>query len=260
MRRHPRFLVTRPQGQSQDLCDRLRAIGIEPVEVPAISIEPPVSYDDLDRAIRELGRYDWGLVTSQNAVAAMLERAARLGVTLLLPRLQWAAIGPGTAEALRRHGVNNVWMPSRFLSEAAGSELPAVAGDRVLRIRAEVASDDPATLLRARGIEVTEVVAYRTVEAPSSSRPLLRDALNAGIEGVVFTSASTVRGLIRLAQTIERSDDIGRLFIVAIGPVTAAELEAMGLLAAVVANDHSIDGIVNVLRERGMSHADIAPA
>lgn len=259
MRGRRRFLVTRPKGRSEELCARLRAIGIEPIEVPAISIEPPLSYEDLDRAITELETYDWVLVTSGNAVAAVFERASILGVPLAMPRRQWAAIGPGTAEELRRRGVDHVWIPNRFLSEAAGSELPAVAGDRVLRIRAELASDAPAALLRARGIEVTEVAAYRTVEAPPASRELLRDALDSGVEGVIFTSASTVRGLLRLAQSVERGDGIRRLLIVAIGPVTAAEVEAMGLRAWVVANEHSIDGIVNVLRERGMSHADVTP-
>jgi uroporphyrinogen III methyltransferase/synthase len=260
MRPHPRLLVTRPRGQSERLCGRLREIGIEPVEVPAVAIEPPDSYEELDRAIAGLDRFDWVLVTSQNAVGAMFERLAVVAAGRPSPRLHWAAIGPGTAEALRLRGVNNVWIPSRYLSEVVGAELPAVAGDRVLRIRSEVASTAPAELLRARGIEVDEVVAYRIIEAPPASRPRLRDALAAGVDGVLFTSASTVRGLLRLADETGLGGELRRLLIIVIGPVTASAVESAGLRPGIVARLHSIDGIINALRERGISHADITPA
>jgi len=260
MRPRPRLLVTGPHGQSERMCGRLREIGIEPVEVPAVAILPPDSYEELDRAIATLDRFDWVLVTSQNAVAAMFERLAVVAAGKPLPPLHWAAIGPGTAEALRLRGVNSVWIPTRYLSEAVGAELPAVAGERVLRIRSELASAAPAELLRAKGIEVDEVVAYRILEAPPASRQRLRDAVETGADGVLFTSASTVRGLLRLADETGLGDELRRLPIVVIGPVTASAVESAGLRPRIVADVHSIDGIVNVLRERGISHADITPA
>lgn len=260
MRPRARLLVTRPHGQSERLCWRLREAGIEPVEVPAIAIVPPDSYEELDRAIAELDKYDWVLVTSKNAVAAMFERLAVVTPGRPLPRLRWAAIGPGTAAALRSRGVDNVWIPSRYLSEVVGAELPAVAGDRVLRIRSEIASAAPTELLRAKGLEVDEVVAYRILEAPPASRQRLRDALEAGVDGVLFTSASTVRGLLRLADETGLTAELRGLLIVAIGPVTSSAVESAGLRAGIVATVHSIEGIVDVLRERGISHVDITPA
>lgn len=260
MRPGARLLVTGPHGQSERICGRLREIGIEPVEVPAVAIVPPDSYEELDRAIADLDRFDWVLVTSQNAVAAMFERLAVVAAERPLPRLHWAAIGPGTAQALRSRGVARVWVPTRYLSEAVGAELPAVAGERVLRIRSEVASAVPAELLRAKGIEVDEVVGYRIVEAPTASRQRLRDALEGGVDGVLFTSASTVRGLLRLAEETGLGDELRQLLIVAIGPVTASAVESAGLRAGLVAKVHSIDGIVNALRERGITHVDITPA
>ncbi|MGH2398562.1 MAG: uroporphyrinogen-III synthase [bacterium] len=256
----PRLLVTGPEGQSDRLCVRLRENGIEPVKVPAIAIEPPESYEDLDRAIAELERYEWILVTSRNAVTAMFDRIAVVAAGRTLPRLHFAAIGPGTDESLRLRGVSDVWIPSRYLSEVMGAELPAVAGDRVLRIRSEIGSRAPAELLRARGVEVHEVVAYRIIEAPPASRQSLRDAVEEGLDGVLFTSASTVRGLLRLADVTGLRDTLTQLPIVVIGPVTASAVEAAGLRAHIVADMHSVDGIVNVLRERGFSHADVTPA
>lgn len=261
MRPGARLLVTRPDGQSESLCARLREIGIEPVEVPAVAIVPPESFETLDGAVARLERYDWVLVTSRNGVEALFDRLDALARHDGIPSaLRWAAIGPGTAQALRSRGVARVWVPSRYLSEAVGAELPAVAGERVLRIRSEVASAVPAELLRAKGIEVDEVVGYRIVEAPTASRQRLRDALKGGVDGVLFTSASTVRGLLRLAEETGLGDELRQLLIVAIGPVTASAVESAGLRAGLVAKVHSIDGIVNVLRERGITHVDITPA
>ena len=106
-------------------------------------------------------------------------------------------------------------------------ELPVVAGARVLVVRGDLADQELAKALRARGGEVDDVVGYRTREAPVSSRPLLRRALADGpIDAVVFTSGSTVRGLVALARA--ESLDIAAIPSVCIGPETAAEARRAG--------------------------------
>ncbi|MDR7552002.1 MAG: uroporphyrinogen-III synthase [Armatimonadota bacterium] len=253
-----RLLVARPEGQAETLCARLRDLGIEPVPVPAIEIVPPESSADLERAIARLPEYDWLVFTSRNAVAAVFDRLPLLGRGASLPRL--LAIGPATAQALRDRGVRDVWMPSRALSEAIGEEMPIRAGERVLRLRAERASAEPTRLLRDRGAVVDEVVVYRTVEAPPASRSLLAAAVRDGLDGVIVTSASTVRGLVRLAQDVGCLETLRALPTVAIGPVTARALEEAGLRVDLVASTHTAEGIVAVLRERGIPHAGVAPA
>ena len=253
-----RVLITRPEGHNGGLAARLREIGVEPVEVPAVRIEPPASFEDLDRAIAALDGFDWILLTSQNAAAALFGRLSVAASGRPMPRrLQWAAIGSGTADALRARGIRDVWTPSRYLSEAVAEELPARAGERVLRVRAEIASEIPARDLRLRGVKVSEVTASRTVEAPPASREPLARALREGVDAAIFTSASTVRGLIRLAEEVGQAEALSTLLIVAIGPVTARALLDAGLRAGVVAPVHTIEGIVNVLRERRTTRAGV---
>lgn len=250
-----RVIVTRPEGQNGELAAGLRAIGWDAVEVPAIAIEPPASYDDLDRAIAGLDRFDWILFTSRNAVGSFFDRLALAAPGRELAPVRAAAIGPGTAEALGARGVSPVWIPSRFLSEAVAEELPAAAGQRVLRLRAEAASAVPARALRERGVDVVEVVAYRTVEGPAASRERLRAAMEEGVEAVVFTSASTVRGLVRLAAETGYAAALRALLLVAIGPVTSRALEEAGLRPGLVAAVHTIDGIIASLAERRNARA-----
>lgn len=254
MPRRLRILVTRPADQAVALTDRLRAIGVEPVAVPTVAILPPASFDAVDRALRNLDRYDWVLFTSPNGVRAFFGRYAVLGlVSTLPPSIRWAAIGPGTADAMTARGISPVWMPSRYLGEVVADELPAHPGQWILRVRADIASSLPAQRLRARGMVVDEVVAYQTQEAPEGSREVFAHAWAAGIDGVVFTSASTVRGFARLAAGLLQGP--WDLLVIAIGPVTAKAVEAAGWPVHLVASEHSIDGIVRLLKERSDSGA-----
>lgn len=252
-----RVLITRPREHAERLAARLRALDIEPVIVPAVSFEPPATYNPVDDAVRGLDRYQWVLFTSRTGARVFFERVAAAGRTLPT-QIRWAAVGPGTAEALRDHGIGKVWTPSRYLSETVGVELPAKPGDHVLRVRAETASPLPAERLRARGVVVDEVVAYRTVEAPPESSRRLKEALAGGLDGVIFTSASTVRGFAQLVRTARVDRQIERLAFIAIGPVTADALRALGWPVHLVADEHSVDGIVELFQGRQVDASGIA--
>jgi uroporphyrinogen-III synthase len=242
-----RYIVTRPAGHAPFLSRALREIGIEPVEVPTVTIIPPESWNALDDALHRVREYDWILLTSRSGVDALFERA---GGEMVWPSgLRWAAIGPGTASALRARGVTGVWMPSRYLGDAVAAEMPVSPGERVLRIRAEQASAVPSAGLRGRGVEVTDVIAYRTKFPGDTSRAQLARALADGVEGVIFTSASTVRGFMHLLDAAAVRASIGAIRLVAIGPVTAAAIRDEGFVPDAVAAEHSVQGIVRALAE-----------
>lgn len=76
-----RVLVTRAAHQAGKLSEGLRAAGFEAVEVPVLEIRPPATFAALDRALRQLDGYDWLIFTSANAVRAVVERAAALGIS-----------------------------------------------------------------------------------------------------------------------------------------------------------------------------------
>ena len=82
-----------------------------------------------------------------------------------------AAVGPGTARALRESGfpVHAVARASRAegLAETLGGEVRA--GSRVLWARAEVAGDVLPAALRTSGATVDEVPLYRTVASPRAA-------------------------------------------------------------------------------------------
>lgn len=248
-----RVLVTRPRAQSRDLCDRLKALGARPVAVPTISILPPAAGGPLDQALRRLREYDWVVVTSANGARACVARARATEVDLASAGVRWAAIGPATAAVLQEAGIAVAMTPSRFLTDGIAMEWPGNAGERVLLPRTDAAPPGLAEALRARGAVVDEITAYRTVLAPARSRARLRHLVAAGgIDAVVFTSASTVRGLVRLLGDDRRA--LAGIDIVSIGPVTAAAVVAEGFSPAVVAQPHTIEGLLDALVAHRRSH------
>ena len=117
-------LVTRSWEQAQELARRLEAEGARALLFPTIAIRPPASPQALAEALKALDRYRWLVLTSPNGVEAVrraLEGMGRDGAALR--RVQVAAVGPGTAEALRAWGVEPDLVPARFETEALAEAL-----------------------------------------------------------------------------------------------------------------------------------------
>src|SRR5206468_470902 len=98
-----RVLVPRTKDQAGEMSDRLRAYGAVPVEVPTIAVEPPRSPAQMDRAIKGLvtGRYGWIVFTSVNAVKAVREKFAELGLDArAFAGVKVACVGESTADAV----------------------------------------------------------------------------------------------------------------------------------------------------------------
>src|SRR5438270_7868380 len=100
-----RILVTRAAQQAGKLSEGLRALGAEPVEVPVLEMVPPVSFEALDRALRQIGHYHWIIFTSANTVEALKTRGEAIGVAPVAAcRAKVAAVGAATASAAREAG------------------------------------------------------------------------------------------------------------------------------------------------------------
>ena len=241
-----RVVVTRGRPQASALTTLLRDLGARTVEVPVIDIGPPV---DGGRALHEAaaalgeGRYAWVVFSSANAVEPLVEalRDARA-----FGGARIAAIGPGTAEALARCRLVPDLVPGRAVAEGLLDVFPdppdpaSAAPGRVLMPRAAVARDVLPDGLTARGWRVEVVEAYRT----QRGRPepdLLSGARTA--DAICFTASSTVTGFVDVAGVAHVPP-----VVACIGPVTAATARKAGLDVTVVAEQHTIPGLVHALR------------
>jgi uroporphyrinogen III methyltransferase/synthase len=226
-----RIVVTRARAQAGSLVERLRDLGAEVDECAVIRTEP-LAGPPIDAAAYELV-----CVTSPNAPRLLLERCggdarAFAGVTV-------AAIGPGTAAALREAGLVADVVAERSVAEGLLEALPDdLTGTRALVACPEEARDMLPEGLRAAGADVDIVALYRTLAA----RPRHPERMLSA-DAVAFTSSSTVT---RFAEALAGHDLTG-IRGVSIGPVTSATARDLGVGVIAEAPEHDLDGLVSTL-------------
>ncbi len=231
----PRVLVTRPAAQAERQIEALAARGLEPIAIPTIEIRPVDAGGALDAAVLRATEASWIVVTSANGGAAILDAAARLGADLTSAR--WAAVGSATKAELEARGIRVAFTPSAAGGETLAAELPVAPGDTVLLPRADIADGRLVAALEARGARVDAVIAYRTHEAPEASRERLRALFAAGdLEAIVFTSGSTVRGLLGLLGSAHRRL-ARRTLAGCLGETTGVVARAAGFERVLIAPD-----------------------
>jgi uroporphyrinogen III methyltransferase/synthase len=246
-----RVLVPRTKDQAAPMVARLRTYGAHSEEVPTISVEPPRSPLQMDKAIRGLveGRYEWVAFTSVNAVKAVREKFEEYGLDArAFSGLKVAVVGEVTAQALQAWGIEPDLVPEGEQSASGlAAEFPPYDDvldpiNRVFLPRADIATETLAEGLKELGWEVEDVTAYRTVRATPPPAPV-REAIKTGkFDAVVFTSSSTVRNLVGIAGKPHPST-----IIAVIGPATERTCEEHGLRVDVIASKPSVVELADAL-------------
>jgi uroporphyrinogen III methyltransferase / synthase len=201
-----KVIVTRPRAQAGPLVTRLELIGHEVVECPLIEIERTS-----DEPIDAEG-YDWVVITSPNGADEIARRGRNL------PKL--AAVGPGTAERLREHGLEPSFVARVSSQDGLLAQFPRPAG-RVLFAAAENSRRGPIDELGADFVPL-----YAT-------RLLAPDPPDGDV--VVLASGSAARAYAGIG---------GRAPAVSIGPQTSRVAASVGLTVVAEAFTHDLDGLV----------------
>jgi uroporphyrinogen-III synthase len=220
------------------------------VEIPAIEIVPPKSYALLDRAIGNLSKYEWLIVTSANGVAALASRMKELTIVAgAFSGLKIAAVGAATARALREMGLEVAVTPAEYVAESLVEALgDQVRGQRVLLARAAVARDVIPDALRARGAAVEVVDAYQTV-IPTESVTKIRTIFKLSVripDAATFTSSSTVTNFLNLLREAGIEAPTA-MRAVSIGPITSRTLRENGWEPAAEAEPHDLGGLLEAV-------------
>lgn len=268
-----RVVVTRAGAAAARLSGRLRSLGALVSELPAIRTVPT------GEELPALEGVDLVCVSSPAAASALAEGLAAKGLDLrALAGATIAAVGPGTADALLRHGIRADLVPTRAVSEGLLEALDerGLAPQRAVIVQARGGRTLLRDTLAGRGAEVTVAALHETLPEPFDEAQLadLRTA-----EAVLFASGSAVNAVARAfaataagaaapsaadgpqaaaapsaaaaapadPSTLSPADGaaaLAELPCIAIGPTTASALEALGVTPAAVADPHTPDGLV----------------
>jgi uroporphyrinogen III methyltransferase/synthase len=239
-------IVTRSGPGGHDLVDALHRAGADAIEVALTEQAGP---RDGGAALRAaalgVGGYRWVVFTSANAVSRFmgeLHDARALGTTLV------AAVGPSTADALRRTGVEPDLVPADHRALGLVADFPQFApgpfGDQVLFPCADLAPPTIPDGLAAKGWAVHRVEAYRTVPLPPPAPAFLETMSQA--DAVVFLAGSAAEAYADLVGPDGTALRVPPL-VLCIGPSTAESARGLGMPRVEEAGRPSTPAIVDAL-------------
>jgi len=247
------ILVTRPENQAESFASRLRREGAVPVLLPTIATIAPDSWEAVDLAIDSLAGYDWVIFTSVNGVRFFCRRLEELGHSLSrLPRHGIISVGPKTAAALKKLGVESSITAEKFQGEGILEALADtdVAGRRFLLPRALKAREILPETLRRHGAAVDVVTVYQTIFPPASAAKVNKLFTNGQkLDILTFTSSSSVSNLVEHLQEPQAIGRLRRLPTACIGPITAATARRLGLNVQIEAGRYTVEDLIEAIKE-----------
>jgi uroporphyrinogen-III synthase len=237
-------VVTREIDARSGYVAALAELGLEIVAMPVTHTEPPRDPQALSRALQH-GEHAAIVIASPRAAAALAQAAAHSSASL--PEV-WA-VGPATQRALSAAGIIAVHLPGVHDGASLAHAMVVsreLAGKRVLVPRAEEGRDDAIGVLRAAGIEVVDVVAYRTVPVMATD-PLISEGLN-----LLTSRTAAVCAVFAPSQVIALSELVGSLSALnipfaAIGDTTGAVLREHGVTRVGVASSPTPEGLAKAV-------------
>jgi uroporphyrinogen III methyltransferase/synthase len=249
-----RVLVPRALEQGAGVADLLRDRGAEALIIPSIVLGPPDDEVALAEALApaRLAGTDWVVFTSANGVAHTWRALGAPKGANALPGARVAVVGPVTLAALVEHGGEAELVATESRGEGLARQLlpKLTATDgrapRVLILRAEEASPALPEALLAAGVRVDVVAAYRTRPSIEGAREIARRLVAGEIDVVVFSSGSTVAAVCDALGTGAR-EELEKVTVACIGPVTAADASARGLRVDVVPASPTFLAVVRAL-------------
>ncbi len=254
-------MVTRAVEQAGELASRLQTLGAQVLLLPLVEFAPPDDPAPLDRAIEQIERFDWLVLTSRNVVEFIAARARAIGVDLPArlsatnSRPLVAVVGQATEQSAREAG----WRVDYVSSGRTGTDLSRELGEkirgcRLLLPRSDRASSDLPRALAEAGADVVDVIAYKTL-TNTAGDPNVLAAVRAGeVDVVSFASPSAFRAFVQRLGDETVRNLAGKTRFAAIGPTTAQAIREAGYEVAIEARVATAAGLAAAIAIDCVAH------
>ena len=239
-------VVTRPASAAEPLAAALEREGARVWRFPALAIEAIEPSTELAARLARLAQFDLAVFVSANAVERGLATAGRFSPWPA--KLETAAVGEATAQALRAAGIGNVISPSdRHDSEALLElrRLQAVQGQNIIVFRGEGGREQIRETLQARGANVEYAECYRRVRPQADAAPLAAALARGEIHAVSVLSGETLEGFVAMIGR-EAAASLATVTLLVPHPAVGAHREAKRF-ARVVLAPHGAAGLAEAL-------------
>ena len=243
-----KVLVTRPRELVSTMAEKLRVLGAEVLELPAIRTAPLKDQSKLYHAFEKLDTYQWVAFTSPTGVKVFFEEMKKTKTDMRkMCNVKIAAIGKGTQKALEERGLFPDLIPQVYDGETLGRELCqlCVGGEHILIPRAAMGNQEIVkTLSEKSDIVIDDIPTYDTFYETQDVIDQ-KKAMEAGeISCAVFTSASTVKGFVQATPGL----DYTKVRAACIGKQTKAAADEWGM-ETYMAEKATIDSVLDLVIE-----------
>ena len=246
------ILVTRAEHQAGEFSTALRALGADVVEIPTIRVVDPDSWDDVDRCVGNIRKYNGIIFTSINAVEKFFARVDTSTRPVFHGQII-CAVGEKTQDALERYGITVTIVPDRSTADdlVAALESIDIRGKLFLFPHGSRSRDRIRTGLEKSGARVDECIVYKTeyVDVP------LTDGIHAMLENrdvdlVTFFSPSSVESFFRsIRQIFPEPDSMSRVqsgfHTAVIGAVTSDALRREGITPTILPPESTTESLID---------------
>lgn len=238
-----KILVTRPRELASTMTVRLRSLGAEVVELPAIRTEAIADNEKLRAALRNIRDYGWIAFTSPTGVRIFFEELEKAEVDIRsLSGAKIAAIGAGTRNALKQRGIYADLVPEVYDGENLGKALAAAArkDEKILLPRAAIGNQEILDALA--GFQVDDIPTYNTIPCPQDVVNIAAEVESGKISCAVFTSSSSVKSFAQAYPNV----DFSKLTAACIGRQTCETAKSCGMLCH-TAEKATIDSLLDLV-------------
>ena len=243
-----KMLVTRPKDRSSALASKLRKLGAEVVEIPAIKTVEIDINENIQSVYANIRDYNYILFTSPFGVKVFLGQLRKLNIDIRrIGDARIGAIGSATKTALNEAGLMVDIIPKVYSAKELGKYVAEVCtdADKILIPRAEIGSPDLIEELNKCGAAITDLAIYRTIKNHNENdiyeKLLAEKAIMADNCYVLFTSASTVEGFVDMAG----KKDYNKVKAICIGEQTKAAADKYNM-KTYVSEEATIDSMVEL--------------
>lgn len=251
--------ITRSKDDAREFIELASKENVIPMPIPTIEL---VSKGDkiVDEFLNDVQEFrpDYSVFMSSKAVKLLFD-VARNGekyqkLQLAVANTIVMAVGPKTKQALEDEGIKVSYMPNKYSSVGVGEQFTKLnaEGKKVIVPRSGASTEFLAKLLQKIGLIVKENYLY-DVQAFSDRTQWIqfKESFSQNkVDGIVFTSASSVRGFFEIMSDFDQKDLLKKLEktqIVAIGPFTADELKKFNAEPK-IADVHTVPGAFEAMK------------
>lgn len=252
--------ITRSKEDSKEFIELATHENVIPMPIPTIEL---VSKGDriVDEFLSDIDGFgpDYSVFMSSKAVKLLFEVAKTTSkydeLKLAIANTIVVAVGPKTKAALEEEGIRVSYVPTRYSSVGVGELFTKLnaEGKKVIIPRSGASTEFLANLLQKIGLIIKENYLYDVKAFSDTSQwHEFKEMFGKNkIDGIVFTSASSVRGFFEIMseeyEQVELLKRLKKIQLVAIGPFTAEELKKFNA-EPTIADVHTVPGAFEAMK------------